>query len=279
MVGKRKREIAGAVETPIIVPDQFPSGDEEELPEAFRRHFEAQFQPLIEQKSSILFKPAVEYVEEDESDWEGISNNDENVKVEVVKYPAPEGVKRAEVPKEELKEFMTAKPPSTSSKPSSTAKRKQGGKVDAEEASKDAANLKNDLALQRLLKESHLLDPASSLRPAGSNRHKALDLRLQNLGSRSSVLAQETMPMSHRRGIVSKATKKEATRRQEARENGIILEKASKPKKGEAVRRERGIGAPGIGKFKGGMLKLSKKDVADIEGSKGATTAKRRGRK
>jgi len=84
--------------------------------------------------------------------------------------------------------------------------------------------------------------------------------------------------MSHRRGIVSKATKKEATRRQEAKENGIILEKVKKSKKGGDVRRERGIGAPGIGKFQGGMLKLSKKDVADIEGPKRTTIGKRRGR-
>ena len=85
------------------------------------------------------------------------------------------------------------------------------------------------------------------------------------------------MPLSHRRGIVSKATEREAKRRHEAKENGIILEKAKKLKITAEVKREKGIGAPAIGKFKGGMLKLSKKDVADIEGFKGSKTGKRRG--
>lgn len=140
----------------------------------------------------------------------------------------------------------------------------------------EAANLKNDLALQRLLKESHLLDASSSLGPAGSNRHKALDLRLQDLGSKSSVLGQEKMPLSHRRGIVSKATEKESSRRQDAKENGIILEKVKKASRVGDVRRERGIGAPGIGKFKGGTLRLSQRDIADIEGPKKSASKKRR---
>ena len=140
----------------------------------------------------------------------------------------------------------------------------------------EAANLKDDLALQRLLKESHLLDATSSLGPAGSNRHKALDLRLQDLGSKSSVLIQEKMPLSHRRGILSKATEKESRRRHDARENGIILEKAKKSSKVGDVKRERGIGAPAIGKFKGGTLRLSRKDIADIEGPKKSASRKRR---
>lgn len=173
--------------------------------------------------------------------------------------------------------LQTAKPPSIFPKPSPMLKRKEGDKADTKDATADAANLKNDLALQRLLKESHLLDATSSLAPAGSNRHKALDLRLQNLGSKSSILVQEKMPLSHRRGMFSKATEKEATRRQEAKENGIILEKVKKLKKGGDTRRERGIGAPGIGKFKGGMLKISRKDIADIEGSKKNPSRKRKG--
>ena len=34
------------------------------------------------------------------------------------------------------------------------------------------------------------------------------------------------------------------------------------------LNRQRGIGVPSVGKFKRGMLKLSKKDVAQIEGPK-----------
>ncbi len=79
------------------------------------------------------------------------------------------------------------------------------------------------------------------------------------------------MPLSHRRGILSEAAKRQERRRREAKENGIILEKATKSSSGKEVRRERGIGGPSIGKFQGGMLKLSKRDVADIEGPKKST--------
>lgn len=74
--------------------------------------------------------------------------------------------------------------------------------------------------------------------------------------------------MSHRRGIVAKASVKEASRRREAKENGIVLEKTQRPKKARDTRRDAGVGAPAVGKFKGGMLRLSTKDVADIEGSR-----------
>ena len=131
----------------------------------------------------------------------------------------------------------------------------------------EADNLKNDLALQRLLRESHLLDPSSSLTLSGSNRHKAIDLHLRSLGAKASVLVQEKMPMAHRKGILSKTKVREKQRRTEAKENGIILEKANGDKVISSKRREKGIGAPAVGKFKGGMLKLSKQDLVAIRGA------------
>ena len=150
----------------------------------------------------------------------------------------------------------------------STAQRKQSKEAGSEEAITDAANLKNDLALQRLLRESHLLDPQSSLSHSGQNRHKAMDLRLQNMGFKSSLYHQQNMPMAQRKGIAKKTAGKEDGRRKEAKENGIILEKVIKVKKGDTKRKQRGIGAPTVGKFEGGMLKLSQKDVAEIQGSR-----------
>lgn len=77
------------------------------------------------------------------------------------------------------------------------------------------------------------------------------------------------MPISHRKGIVAKETEREEKRRREARENGIILEKAKmKSKKGSDGKRERGVGGPVVGKFSGGTLRLSKRDIHDIEGPK-----------
>ena len=147
--------------------------------------------------------------------------------------------------------------------------------MDNDELSTDAANFKKDLALQRLLKESHLLDTQSSLSYSGQNRHKALDLRLQDMGSKTSVFGQQKMPLAQRKGITAKATGKEEIRRREAQENGIVLEKPTKSKKKDQNMRERGIGAPSVGKFQGGMLKLSKKDVAEIEGPKKIARRKR----
>jgi hypothetical protein len=146
-------------------------------------------------------------------------------------------------------------------------------------------NLKNDLALQRLLKESHLLDPSASQRASfsteGKGRLKALDMRLQDLGAKSSVLSQGKMPMAHRKGIISKSTQRQTTRRKEAAENGIILErfKSGGPKRPQAKQRPRDVGGPGIGKFQHGILKLSSRDVKDIVGSRSDRSGRRGGKR
>ena len=147
----------------------------------------------------------------------------------------------------------------------------------------EASLIASDLALQRLLRESHLLDPSnlhsnSSLAPTGAARNKALDLRLQSLGVKASLTQQKSMPMSHRRGIEQKKKEKEADRRKEAREAGIILEKEKRGTKEKRTRdRVRAVGAPGVGRMKGGTLTLSKRDVAKIEGHD--TRSRRPGKK
>ncbi len=101
------------------------------------------------------------------------------------------------------------------------------------------ALLANDLALQRLLSESHLFSAHSSAadarlpmslargrdRPfgAGRARHYATELRLQSLGSGGGgssgpLVHQKNMPMAQRRGIAAAAAGRETRRRQEARE-------------------------------------------------------------
>lgn len=94
------------------------------------------------------------------------------------------------------------------------------------------------------------------------------------------------MPMSHRKGIIAKQIQREEARRKEAKENGIILEKANNgPNNGSGTKkRDRGVGAPGVGTFSGGTLKLSKKDIFDIEGPRksfgvrGGISGEKRGR-
>lgn len=74
------------------------------------------------------------------------------------------------------------------------------------------------------------------------------------------------MPLPERRANAAKAKALEEKRRSEARENGIVLEKeVRKPRAvGKAKARERGVGGPAVGKFRGGTLTLSKRDVTAI---------------
>lgn len=73
--------------------------------------------------------------------------------------------------------------------------------------------------------------------------------------------------MAIAKGIKKAAETKEEKRRRQAKEAGIILEKATK-KKSDVVRRERGVGAPSVGKFKNGALIIGKKELAAMSGSK-----------
>jgi hypothetical protein len=182
---------------------------------------------------------------------------------------------------------MSAKIPSTpkfpiAHKPSGAAATISS---DPDKGDNDDSNLQNDLALQRLLKESHLLDAttfsasgSASSAPEGAARLKALDMRIRDLGGKKSHLAQERMPIAFRKGMVSKASEREDKRRTEAKENGIILErfgaKSAGGGAGAATRgggRERkkaiGTGAPDVGTYRGATLRLSKNDIKGIEGS------------
>jgi hypothetical protein len=90
---------------------------------------------------------------------------------------------------------------------------------------------------------------------------------MQALGAKASLFTQQKMPMSHRKGIQDKALRKEETRRREAKENGIILEKPALSSKSKVSRRrERGVGGPSVGKFAGGTLRLRRRDLLDLQG-------------
>jgi hypothetical protein len=102
-------------------------------------------------------------------------------------------------------------------------------------------------------------------------------LRVQALGSKISIHKQEKMPMHMRKGMTAAADAREAKRRREAKENGIILERET----GKKRRQERGRGGdvdrPGVGRLKGAELRISERDVRSIEGTRDAFG--RRGRR
>ncbi|KAL3437562.1 hypothetical protein BDV09DRAFT_192918 [Aspergillus tetrazonus] len=280
MVGKRKRdnsEVSGSEKGGSR--RETPAAAESSAQDIFRKFFEAQFQPLeVKRVNTAKNESDSEYTDNEhdghgqeddsasESEWSGIEEQEENTPVEVVEYQAPSCSTGDLMDKKARKAFMTAKPPSFSMDLNPILDSSKKPKNDEDDKDIESLNLKNDLALQRLLKESHLLESASDLAPTGKNRHKALDLRMQELGAKNSLYHQKNMPSSIRKGIKAKAVSKEDKRRREARENGIILEKPAPKKQISNGRRERGVGGPSIGKFAGGTLNLSSRDVAHVQG-------------
>ncbi|KAL8962983.1 MAG: hypothetical protein Q9193_000703 [Seirophora villosa] len=266
ILGKRKRRARIEISAEEARKSQH-TDDEIHLQHLLRQHFETKFEPLdlsttvSARESADEDDPESDFYDED---WTHFSEDEEQTETLVVNYQNLEKA-RVDVPKEEQRLFMSARPPTQPIKSSSAIQRQSADSAGPENAATDAANLKKDLALQRLLEESHLLDATSSLTPSGQNRHKALDIRQQGLGSRSSIYTQKKMPLAQRRGIVAKAAEKDQSRRREAKENGIILEKIARSKDRDP-KRQREIGAPTVGRFTRGMLTLSKKDVTDIVG-------------
>ncbi|CAI7590544.1 hypothetical protein PCG10_002898 [Penicillium crustosum] len=273
MVVKRKRETT-VVSKPKAKEDTPPPVDNAQ--DVFRRLFEAQFEPLDLPASTAKSTNSDEEENEDddgsdlsgsEGDWDGMSDiSDESNQVEVVEHTDTYAAPEDRMDKKTWKAFRSGKLLSDLDKPSTEPE--PTSKKEEEEDAHDSANLKHDLALQRLLKESHLLESADDLAPTGKNRLKALDLRMQSLGAKTSLYAQTKMPTAHRRGIKAKAASKEDRRRQEAKENGIILEKPSKVQKSSNNgRRERGVAGSSVGKFSGGTLNLNKDDIARVQAS------------
>lgn len=152
--------------------------------------------------------------------------------------------------------------------------------------------LAQDLELRRLISESHLLQTNRPLSlsaalsttsspgaepkafSSGRVRQKALDLRIQALGSKTSIHKQEKMPMHMRKGITAAAVDREAKRRREAKESGVILERETGKKKTTKRDRRGGGGGggggfgPAVGRLKGAELRISERDVKKIEGTR-----------
>ena len=312
--------------------DSTPSISAEEAQAIFRRHFEAQFKPLSP-TPAVTVRPDANHEDsqdddddddESEASWSGVSKDGEEGgsdpesdgdEVEVVSHtesslPSLDPA-TALLSKREAKTYLSSRVPSALAPSSSTTnarkgqKRKSGG-GGAEDDEDAPSLLKNDLALRRLLSESHLFshvrnsDSADAVgggsgaatEHAGRNRHLAMDLRLAALGSRRSIYAQQKMPMGIRKGIAGAAGARETKRRKEARENGLVLERKASSgasaawlrgfapagaKRGGGRDRDRGakgrgavaVDAPAVGKLRNGMLKLSKRDIREIQGSGG----------
>lgn len=187
--------------------------------------------------------------------------------------------------KREMRAYLSSRPPDATSTDVTRTKQKASGDDDDPHNEDSKTLLANDLALQRLISESHILSASNPFNSIGSSasgggadgktftegrtRKLTTDLRLQKLGSKESIFKQQKMPMCMRKGINTAKQEREAKRRREAKENGIILETAQK-KGGSSKKRSKGRGGvavdmPGMGKFRNGELRLSNREVKAVE--------------
>lgn len=240
--------------------------------EIFKRHFETQFAPLKGSAGKPTAKKAK--ADEAEREWEGLPDTDAQLPdppaPEIVEFDASKDPLAGDVrlPNRMLKSFMSSRPPAADTDTGAT-KTPRDDEADDEDPAAETALLKNDLALQRLLRESHLLDAsAPTLEATGKNRLKAIESRVQALGGRDITVQKH--PMAVRKGMDAAKRLKEEKRRRHAKEAGIVLEKEVRVKKvsEREKTRDRGFG-PSVGRFRNGTLVLSKRDVMDIEGRTG----------
>ncbi|KAI3401254.1 hypothetical protein diail_11960 [Diaporthe ilicicola] len=240
--------------------------------------------------------------EGDDDSGEGDETEETNPQVEVVDYSKPTPSfstltpQAALMTKREMRAYLSSRPPDAVSTTAAGGKGKpqrakqQGGDGNDDPQNEDSRSLlASDLELQRLISESHILSATNPFNTAASGashassrafsegRTRALttDLRLQKLGSKDSIFRQQKMPMGMRKGISGAKASREEKRRREAKENGIILERpeeaaggsgSSKAKKRQQNKRPGlPVDMPGMGRMKGGELRLSKRDVRAVE--------------
>ncbi|KTW31715.1 uncharacterized protein T551_00976 [Pneumocystis jirovecii RU7] len=138
---------------------------------------------------------------------------------------------------------------------------------------KDLENdqLKNDIALQRLLEESHFLKKGSdssafSLEPTGKQRHKIIENRIKLLGGKD--VFKEKIPFKIRLGMKLKAKVRSEIAKKKAKEAGIVRALPtfkSKIKK----KRNYGLNEITVGKYRKGMIILSQEDIKGVSSMSG----------
>ncbi|KAI4147377.1 MAG: hypothetical protein LQ340_005591, partial [Diploschistes diacapsis] len=226
LLGKRKRRASLQATSP---PPQPNSDSDSRFRALLQKHFEATYAPLPtlstpqknpDESSDDGGEDSSTSTSSEPSDWSGLSDRS-TAEVEVIEHSGASGDMDsgcAETSKLERKAFMTCKPPphasASASHPAKNTPSSTAAPLANSASASAAALAANDLALHRLLTESHLLsaNPASSLNPnpnstlslslnpSLSARHAATDLRLLSLGAKTPLkaLAQKTMPLAHR---------------------------------------------------------------------------------
>ncbi|KAF3930008.1 hypothetical protein ABW19_dt0200300 [Dactylella cylindrospora] len=304
---KRKRTNASISSTDTSTATESSQSSRDAINAIFKRHFESKFgavdlNPVSDSKSKNKGKKSLDRRKDldsdsnDESDEdihsnfsdkdedEGLedgsdeeySSNDEESKPKAP--PGPEIIeydfsRRGPAPstKPSRRSFMSSKPPTSTTTTSSHLPSQTHPSTQTKDDPTDLQNLKNDVALQTLLRESHLLDRSTLTHSSGKNRHKAIESRIQSLGGTPMTQLDGStarIPMHIRKGMVRKKEMREEKRRRVAKENGVVLAKGDKKRKKEGRGkggRDAGVGNPSVGKFRRGALVLSRKDVAGMK--------------
>ncbi|KKA29272.1 hypothetical protein TD95_005460 [Thielaviopsis punctulata] len=293
MAPSRKRK------TPSTDAAPAPERSAESVQDIFRRHFEAQFAPLPEPvKAPVVIEDDEEEDGKDDGgdEWSGVSGEDDSDEeaVEMVDHSTSTPRISMAMPKHERKAFMGNKPIDLTSASATTISSTPTAADDAD--NEDSATLlKQDIELQRLLNESHLLaEPTARLHvvsntnkpfSAGKLRVKTTDMRIQALHhSAGSSLVQQNIPMNIRKGRHAAQAAREEKRRRDARENGVVLERkgvdpAAKKRRRTGDYAGPRVDMPGVGRMSGAELRISDRDVRNIEGPKRSFGRDRGGRR
>ncbi|CUM62730.1 uncharacterized protein PRCAT00000287001 [Priceomyces carsonii] len=244
--------------------------------EAQRKNFEAQFSSLEEMGFKDMLKltlknktdNALDEVSESPSEFEGFSDSDgtenllkkqenhlaEHTIVNKSEETAPKVVKLIEdstvkplMSKAEQKILKLGRAPTLTEMLRKQREVMKLTKKQQEQANKeDDDNLENDLKLQRLLEESHILANKVEYsgadltlktidieEPTGKARKRALDSRIRKIAATNSKTGGlpktlESMPMTMRKGMIDSKRKKAERYENEARNAGIVLSKIKK---------------------------------------------------
>ncbi|KZT24435.1 hypothetical protein NEOLEDRAFT_1094104 [Neolentinus lepideus HHB14362 ss-1] len=177
-----------------------------------------------------------------------------------------------------LKAFMSSKV-SKLTQDSRGIQRRSVRTLDDED--EERTNVENDAELRRLIHTKLLsgsLNPDLDLKPA--QRRKALEGRLLELagdaklgkGERSVKFAERNKAAQKvRLGMLAKQKEREEKQLEEAKNMGNYhpaIKKLFEPSEGQQTirKRQRGL-TMGVGKFKGGVLKLTKEEISSVQGS------------
>lgn len=266
-----------------------------------RRNFEAQFGSIgdlgfddkldeVDQDESSLLEDSEEENKFDgfTSEGEDSSESEEEITFSEDNPPKPKVIKLNTttsdvphlVPSKIERKLLKSGRAATLAEIENVTKRasKQTLKQANKTAKEEADNLENDLKLQRLLKESHILannvDPQFSgadltLKtidfedPTGKSRKRVLSSRLQELSTTNLTKDKklESMPMNMRKGMIAKRDEKIAKYEKEARNAGIVL---SKLKKGQVRDLNAGRGSTSSSERLGAGKKHNKVDRKSV---------------